>query len=430
MLSVGERRGARVRMFYATVWGAMGNAFLTANVIYLMARCMGVTSGVGVSLIYLTPWMAGLFRWFTPVGIQLFQSQKRFVLNAGRLEIFFLMTLILFPLPLYFQPLTAYLLLLFGWLGACLAEHCAFVAMLSWQGAIFPEKTRGRFFGFLERWKLGGEIGGLAATLFLTWIWQNGLGWWVGWEVEEYWVSFPFLVLGTLFLWRRLQILKAIPEKTSLPPRSFSLREQWFRLKKPFRDRHFRPMLVYGAFFSLVTQLDQVAQVTLPYFLTSWGFLLTQGNRFFVKTGQFLLGGRCGRWLDRWGAPRVILLSQYGTSLAPLFYVLALTEGWGWLLVGQIFWISYVGLNIGLPQIQLQMAPHSDTSPWAASYGLVCSLFGCMGMLLGGLLFDHFASTHPHTYYATTFTLSASARLLAALPLCWLLWKGCGEKNK
>ncbi|MDO4584158.1 MAG: hypothetical protein Q4D62_08655 [Planctomycetia bacterium] len=416
-----QRHIARQKMFSSTLCWAFGNAFLTASVVYQMVRMMEISSGIGVSLIFLTPWLAGIFRWFTPVWIQLFQSKKRFILRAGILEILFWYALLLFSLPHCFPPLLAYSGLLFFWLGACLMEHCSFVALLSWQGSLFPEKTRGRFFGILEKWKLGGEIAGLATTLIFTWLWRNGF--WGGMILKEYWIGFPMVISGTFFLWRRLLILQTIPEKETFSTPIFSLPRQWSRLKKPFQDQHFRPMLLYGALFSFITQLDQVAQVTLPYFLVGWGFLLTQGNRFFVKTGQFLLGGRCGKWLDRWAAPRVILFSQYATAVAPLFYVLALERGWGWLLAGQVFWIFYVGLNIGLPQIQLQMADSNDSSPWPAAYGFVCGIFGCLGMLSGGFLWDCFGKSTPQTYYETIFTFSAYARLLATLPLCWLFWK-------
>ena len=80
-----------------------------------------------------------------------------------------------------------------------------------------------------------------------------------------------------------------------------------------------------------------------------------------------------------------------------------------------------MGLNVSLPQIQLQLAGRQDASVWLASYGTVCSIFACAGLFLGGFLLDYYRSVALEaSYFSTIFTISFVARLVSCVFLIGL----------
>lgn len=386
-------------------------------VVFYLAAALGVPSGLATAMIFASPSLAGILRCFAPVLLDRFPHKKQFCVTANFTQIAFLIAMVGITRPGVLSNPTAITLLVTFWCAANLCEHLSWISLLAWYGEIFPERTRGRFFGKLERRRLIGEVAGLLLSIGLATLARHFLPA----TFPKYAIYSAILLLGTLFLAGSPYFLL----RAATVSRSVAVFPSWAervrQLRAPFLSRRYRPLLAYGAFFSFFVQLEQVSQQQFPKTLlvAGFAFLVTTSFRLITKLGQAAVGPFCGRWLDRHGTVRVLLLSQLLTAAAPLFYLVASPSCW-WLMYGApVFWIAYVGLNVGLPQVQLQLADSQDTPPWIAAYGLTCGVFAFAGVLTGGILFDRF-----HTlplFYPAIFAFSCLTRLTAAGLLLWVV---------
>ena len=482
-LPIFKRHLARWHMNRMGMLWSLGNALLSGTLILNLCSTLGMLKGSIASLVFLMPWLTGILRTFVPVVFRHLQSPRRFCTWAYAIQAVFLIGIIVaahvdfsrcFPSvgnsvdssassaptpsegssssaaapsvsttsptstpPAALAPaavsrpvLIQTCVILLCWFLANLCESCAFLILTTWQGEIFPARTRGRFFGRLSCWRLGGELIPIAIILLLSLL--HGLPSWKT-DPEKYRLMVTTnLTLGVFFCLSSLFFLRRVPEcplnvaaepKTS---RWLQLCQRVQALCEPFTDSRFIPLLCYGAYFSLVTQLEQATQFLFLYTVLAGSLtvLMPQVFRAVIKLGQWGLSRRTGQWIDRYGAAPVMLIAQLFVALGPLFYVLAANGcGWGWLFGAQVLWIAYVGLNIGLPQIQLQLAKPHESASWLAAYGLVCAVFACVGLLVGGVIYDRWHEVPG--FYSVLFSASCAARLGSTVFLVWLIlrWK-------
>lgn len=386
-LTIKERHAARRGMFRSGMVWSFGNHFVSTGVVFFLAISHGLSyGGIFLGMIVAAPFLAGVLRVFTPVMLEKVGSVRKFCIAAYLAEFIFLWLMLILGRPGFLSSPAALACITAFWCLANLAEHCGTVALFAWSGELFPEKTRGRFFGGRERWRMVGEMISLAICVTVMYVWRNHAC--LKESVPEYYVFAALAAFGTVFVAAGTLMLLRVKDTRVCVPESHPFRT----LAEPLFDRRFRPLLVYAAYFTFITQLEQVFQLTYPtkIFGVTGAFVMVQTLRFLIRAGQVVLSPAAGRWIDRGGVVRVLVFSQMVTAIGPLFYFFA-SPGAGWVIFGSaLCYMAYVGLNVGLPQVQLQMAPAGKGAAWLACYGAVGGVFAFAGAILGGAVYAWF----------------------------------------
>ncbi|MDO4584445.1 MAG: hypothetical protein Q4D62_10120 [Planctomycetia bacterium] len=416
--TIQQRHTFRRQMFRATLIWAVGNALVTSYLVLYLLAAQGIPSGWFTGLVFAGPTLGILLRGLTPLGTRFFRGKKRFVTAVYLAQVVFLAGMLLAACPGMASEKGASFLIILFWYLACWCEQAGFVGYLAWQKELFPPETRGRFYGNLERWKLVGEMSGYLLSIGLIQIWKvyHTVG-------NEMTIAYGITLLGILFLLGWLYFLKDIPERGISWEENLSRQSLWQQLAAPFTNRTFGWLLLYGGCFSCVTHLCRIPQVQFPReaFPGIIGLAILLSFQMITKMGQGIVAPRCGAWLDRYGVVRLMVLSQAITALGPLFYLRADQTYWWWFYGPSFCWIAYVGLNVGLPKVQLQMAGREDASSWLAAYGLVSGMGALTGLLAGGHFFDLLRSHFSEAVYPIVFSFSSLARLVMCVPLFYAL---------
>jgi MFS family permease len=125
-----------------------------------------------------------------------------------------------------------------------------------------------------------------------------------------------------------------------------------------------------------------------------------------------------GRLVDAWGNRPVMIVSQAIVMIGPLFFVAA-TPAQPWLVAGAfVVWIAYAGLNVGLDNIKLKLAPPDNNAPFVAVYHSVADLANGLTIIAGGWILDRLNAqgTQATALYAELFVVGFVCRALA-IPL-------------
>jgi hypothetical protein len=101
-------------------------------------------------------------------------------------------------------------------------------------------------------------------------------------------------------------------------------------------------------------------------------------------------------------------------ATGPLFLFMATRETWWWLIGAYVAWIAYAGMNVGIDNLKLKLAPADNNVPYLTAYYAMGDLIHGSSILLAGWLFDRledrgFDLLH---IYAGTFLLGWLARSL------------------
>lgn len=392
-------------MFRSGLVWSFGNNFISTSVVIFLAISHGLNwSGPYLGMLIAAPFLAGVLRSFAPVMIRRVGSVRKFCITAYLTEIVFLWLMLVLGRPDYLSNRAALACITVFWCLANLAEHCGTVAFFAWNGEIFPEKTRGRFFGMRERWRMAGEMISLAICVAVMYVWENDA--FLRESVPKYYVFALLAAVGTVFIAAGTLLLGKVhdgkcfkAEKSGATAETLTFRGVFRELLEPLSDRRFQPLLIYAAYFSFITQLEQAFQLTYPaklfgektlFFGAGAAFVAVQTLRFLIRGGQVILAPATGAWIDRRGVVPVLVFSQFVTAFGPLFYFFA-APPYGWVIFGSaLCYMAYVGLNVGLPQVQLQAAPPGKGATWLACYGAVGGVFAFTGALLGGAIYQDF----------------------------------------
>ncbi len=88
-------------------------------------------------------------------------------------------------------------------------------------------------------------------------------------------------------------------------------------------------------------------------------------------------------------------------------------------------WIAYAGLNVGLPNLMLKLAPPQTNAPYIAAFDAVRGLCYAASTIVGGALVDAYKT---HVFYIAGTALSFFVCLflfgwaMRSLGAVWLLW--------
>jgi hypothetical protein len=95
---------------------------------------------------------------------------------------------------------------------------------------------------------------------------------------------------------------------------------------------------------------------------------------------------------------------------------MATRERWWWLVGAYVAWIAYAGLNVGLDNLKLKLAPVDNNIPYLTAYYTVSDLIFGASVLVAGWVFDRLEDRgfDIMTIYAGTFLLGWLGRTLVA----------------
>jgi len=421
-----ERNGAqRLACLNAFLW-SIGNGLVSTMLVVYLALEYGA-KGIAISLILATPKAVGVIRLGAPYLMQGRAKRKSFCLAMLLASCGFLFALPILSAPGRFSANWSLGLLITAWSAYHLFEYLGVVALWSWLADMAPSDERGAFFGRRERMlTLGAVLGSIASGLFAA-AWKQWPAWGhadpVAWEPFE-WLAYAIPAgIGSAVMFASIYPLYLTPD--------FATAEE--AGPKPIvqtnRATPLGPLLLLFAFtiwFALANGVSQAAQGIYPKYVLQlslfWVLTLSAGMRI----GQTLLAAPAGRFADRYGNRPLLIGCQLLVALGLCFYLFASREAPWWIAGAWLLWIAYVGLNVGLPNLLLKLAPPLQRNWWIAGYYALSGLIFGLSAVFGGMLFDKLKTENAAMaigsfrldHFGLLFLAGAIAR---ALGVCWLL---------
>jgi len=401
-----RRNGLRLAYANAAIW-AIGNGLVSSTLVVYLALSVGARS-FKTAVIYAAPSLAGMLRLAVPTILARAGHRKSFCIAAYAASV---LVLSLVPLAAALLPVGTHapVALVSAWCVYHLFEYCGTVALWSWIGDLVPRQIRGRFCGHRERWLVGGRIAGIAFTVALASIW--------GWLAPSGPRVYPLAVsaaCGAVFMLLAVVPLVYMPGVEFLP--SAVPRTPWRAVVRAMSRRPYRQLVLYSCGLSFVNGITQAAQGTYSPRILKISYQGIQTITATMRAGQMAIAPTMGRWCDAFGSRPVMIASQLVVATGPLFLFLATRERWWWLIGAYIAWIAYAGLNVGLDNLKLKLAPADNNIPYLAAYYTVSDFIFGMSVLVAGWVFDRledrgFAILN---IYAGTFLVGWLGRTLVA----------------
>jgi MFS family permease len=404
----GSQRRRAIQLIYANaaIW-AVGNGLVSSTLVVYLALSIGARnfqSGV----IYAAPALVGVLRLAVPAILARLRRRKAFCIAAYFASA---AVLALVPVSALVLPVgeRAPVALVSAWCVYHLFEYCGTVTLWSWIGDLVPRQIRGRFCGERERFLTSGRLVGIAVTIALS----------LGWEVfapgspRVYPLALS-AACGTVFMLLAVVPLLLVPGVETSP--SAVPRLPWRTVLRAMSRRPYRQLVLYSCGLSFVNGLTQAAQGTYPYRELKIPYHGTQTLLATMRAGQMAIAPTMGRWCDRFGSRPVMIVSQLIVALGPLFLFFSTRDEWWWLVGAYVAWIAYAGLNVGLDNIKLALAPADNNAPYlAAFYAVGDAIFG-VSVLAAAWMCDLFEDRGVDTLnvYAGIFLVGWVGRTLVA----------------
>jgi MFS family permease len=233
-------------------------------------------------------------------------------------------------------------------------------------------------------------------------------------------------VLGAMFMLLAVLPLAGIPGLAARPERRVGT--AWSSLLAPLRDPAFLRLLAFGCWFSFFNGITQSVQDMYPKQVLEISLLATLLLATGMRCGQWSISPWLGRLADRFGNRPVMMASLAVVAAGPLGYFLATPAQPWWIVGASAAWVAYAGLNVGLPNLILKLAPQRSNTPYIASYYALTGLCVAASTILGGLLYDRFGRAVLHLaglpaldYFHAAFLASWLLRSLGVLLLWWVV---------
>jgi Na+/melibiose symporter-like transporter len=352
------RRAIRLAYANAAVW-AIGNGLVSSTLILYLAVSVGARNFQS-AVIFAAPPLAGLMRLFVPAILARFRNRKIFCITA---YVASALVLSLVPLAAAMLPVGTHapVALVSAWCGYHLLEYWGTVALWSWIGDLVPRSVRGRFCGYRERYLVGGRIAGIAFTIALAVIWN--------FAVPRSPLVYPLAVsaaCGAVFMLLAvvpLALMQGVEYSPSAVPRA-----PWQSVLRAMSQPPYSRLVIYSCGLSLVNGITQAAQATYSPRVLKISYQGLQTITATMRAGQMAIAPTMGRWCDAFGSRPVMIVSQLIVATGPLFLFFATPEHWWWLTGAYLVWIAYAGLNVGLDNLKLKLAPADNNAPYLAVY--------------------------------------------------------------
>ena len=243
-----------------------------------------------------------------------------------------------------------------------LMQYIGMIAFLPWLADLVPQRIRGRFFGLRGRWLCAGEaVSAIACGLFAE-------SWQAVHPKSTHWIGYAIPAgLGAIFMLAAIVPIWLMPRVEHNDERQTD-HFFWQRLGKPFGDRAFLALLLFGCWFSFSNGLTQTLQFSYPKQVLQIGIFLMLAVQTGMRLGQLGVSPSLGKAADAVGNKPMMLVCLLITAQGPLFYFFATTESWKLFFGVWVAWIAYAGLNIGLPNLMLKIAPRAENADYLAVY--------------------------------------------------------------
>ncbi len=384
--------GRKMFCWNAFFWG-LGNGLISTSLVVYIVRSLSWNAmdsakiGLAISWIIAAPRLIGLLRIFTPSLIDWTGSRKAICLTG-----YFLSPLILLLLPL-FVPWTVQwsrchintVLCLVGciWGIYHLVEYFATVSLWSRIGDFVPGQIRVRFLAQRERAMIAGQFPGMLIAGLYAWYYKMILHI----PTSEQWVFYlPPTFLGIIFLLSGVVPLIRIDE---IPwKRAACLKTRFFEILVPFRLPAFLPFLMFGVWIQIANGLTQSPQSLYQMNVLEVTMLTALLLQSWTRIGQMFSSGITAHFIDRYGNYPVIAVALLIVALGPLCYMLSTAVYWQWIILAATLWIGWIGVNIGINNLTLSLAPPSVRSSAIALYFTMTTLAFGLATMVGGSLFD------------------------------------------
>jgi MFS family permease len=401
----------------AGLW-AVGNGLVSVTLIIYLAADRGA-QGIAISLIIAAPRFASLFQMGVPALIGRLAPRKTFCIAS----------VLAGSVVLCSVPLTAWKgsdsaavmigTLVAGWCAYYFLENAAGVALWSWLGDLMPPRIRGRLLGRRERWQVGGRIAGLGCSVTLALLWPKLL------PGAERWVPLAIsATAGAVLMALSVLPLLALPAMGT----TGSARPQspWRTLIQALVDRPYRRLLAFSCWHGMVTGITAAAQELYPIRVLRLQYYDRQALQAILYSGQSAIAPWMGRLVDRWGNRPVMIVCQLIVATGPLFFLMATPEK-PWIVAGAfLVWITYAGMNVGLDNIKLKLAPAENNAPFLAVYFAISNLANGFATILGGFAWDRLRLDGEDILwlYSTLFIVGWLGRTLTTVFLARLIEPG------
>ncbi len=399
-------RAIRLTYANAAIW-AVGNGLVSSTLVVYLALSVGARNFQS-AVIYAAPSLAGMLRLAVPTILARTRHRKAFCIGAYAASV---PVLCLVPLAAVLLPIGTHapVALVSAWCIYHLLEYCGTVALWSWIGDLVPRRIRGRFCGYRERWLVGGRIAGIASTIVLASLWS-----WLHLRGPTVYPLALSATCGAVFMLLAVVPLMFMPGVEYLP--SAVPRTPWRAVVRAMSQRPYRQLVLYSCGLSFVNGITQAAQGTYPPRVLKISYQGIQTITATMRAGQMAIAPTMGRWCDAIGSRPVMIASQLVVATGPLFLFMATRARWWWLVGAYVVWIAYAGLNVGLDNLKLKLAPADNNIPYLTAYYTVSDFIFGTSVLVAGWIFDRLEDRGVEilTIYAGTFLLGWLGRTLVA----------------
>ena len=420
-LSRDDRRRSLARAYAnGGLWGLGNGLVSTTLVIYLALELGAVRVGLGIALIRAAPQLVGLLRIAAPAAIGRLADRRRFCIACylGSVIVLFFVPLLAAPGRMASADVSLGVLVAL-WGLYHLLEYMGTIALWSWLGDLVPQPVRGAFIGRRQLCVRVGSLIGMMASGLFTFYWKEHHAkpiWWQGYALSAYAGGF-FLLAAVVPLRGMAGVTIGAIARCGADVAS---------MLKPFADRRFLRLVLFGCWLSFFNGISQAAQGIYAPVILGLTLMVMLSFRSTMMLGQAAMSPWLGRLTDRIGNRPVMIVCQVLVATGPLFYLLATPDSPWWIAGAWIAWIAYAGLNIGLTNLMLKLAPPEEKTTYVAMNFTVTGLAFAVSTILGGLALDAYrdswiqltADGAAWSYFDCVFLLSWLGRTLGVV---WLV---------
>jgi MFS family permease len=298
--------------------------------------------------------------------------------------------------------------------GICVGTFVGNLSPGPWYGwfvTIIPKEAQGAFWGRRDSWIA------LVVTLVVL---PSGLVMDLVPPQYKTEMAAAILLAASCVGFMDLLIHQTLPEppirRVAVERRRAWLRRATYGMLVPFRDRRFRPWLVFTASWNLSQSLG--GSLATLYLLENIGFKNDLLGGMFSMTiagllATFLVARRLGRMVDRFGVKRVLKFSHLLWSLVPATWLVA-TPGHAlfWVslgsVLGTVFSTSATNASV---KLATRFPASEDGGMYIAFSTVVANVANGLGALLAGLFLTALGS----------WTLTVLGLVLSAFPVLFII---------
>lgn len=402
----------------AALW-AVGNGLISTLLVIYLAADLGA-KGLTVSLILAAPRFAGVLRLGVPALMARLRSRKSICICA-----YIASSVVLCGVPAVatlqhrMTADAAIAMFVIAWCLYHLTEYVGTVTLWSWLGDLTPAPIRGSLLGRREFWLTAGRICGLVTSVTLASLWLWMLPKAPRWEPLALSAAIGAVLMIVAVV--PLALMPGMPHAPSAIPHA-----PWRSLGRALIDPAYARLLLFIFWFSIANGVTAAAQEVYPIRVLDMAYSIRQVLQGIMRTGQLAIAPWVGRMIDQFGNRPIMIVSQLIVSTGTLFYLVA-TKDYSWLIAGAyIVWVAYAGLNIGLDNIKLKLAPDDNNAPFIAIYHAVGDLANGIAIVAGGAILDYITAKGSGALpiYTTIFIVGFLGRLLVVPLLARLIEPG------